>query len=128
MTIPEAARLVLQAQAIGQPGDIFVLEMGEPVKIVDLARKMIALSGVPADIQFVGLRPGEKLHESLVTQTEELLPSGAEKILRVDRVTVPGPQFRSDIRELIACAQDERADGMSAAIERLDPGFALRDQ
>ena len=57
MTIPEAARLVLQAQAIGKPGDVFVLEMGEPVKIVDLARKMIALSGVPADVEFVGCAP-----------------------------------------------------------------------
>ena len=93
MTIPEAARLVLQAQAIGEPGDIFVLEMGEPVKIVDLARKMIALSGVPADIEFVGLRPGEKLHESLITDSESLLPTEREKILRVDRVSVPEPQF-----------------------------------
>ena len=58
MTIPEAARLVLQAQAIGHPGDIFVLEMGEPVRIADLARKMIALAAGPADIEFVGMRPG----------------------------------------------------------------------
>ncbi|MCL2605842.1 MAG: polysaccharide biosynthesis protein [Coriobacteriia bacterium] len=72
MTIPEAARLVLQAQAIGQSGDVFLLEMGQPVKIVDLARKMIALSGAPADVVFTGLRPGEKLHESLITDQEEL--------------------------------------------------------
>ena len=105
MTIPEAARLVLQAQAIGEPGDIFVLEMGEPVKIVDLARKMIALSGVPADIEFIGLRPGEKLHESLITECESLLPTEREKILRVDRVSIPEPHFDEDIRALIDCAQ-----------------------
>ncbi len=83
MTIPEACRLVLQAQAIGENGDVLVLEMGEPVKIVDLARKMIALSGVPADVTFVGLRPGEKLHESLVHEHESLAPTSAEKIQRV---------------------------------------------
>ena len=83
MTIPEAARLVLQAQAIGNSGDIFLLEMGEPVKIVDLARKMIALSGVPADIVFTGLRPGEKLHEVLISDQETLEPTTRPNILRV---------------------------------------------
>ncbi|MRR11566.1 polysaccharide biosynthesis protein, partial [bacterium] len=83
MTIPEAARLVLQAQAISEGGDVFVLEMGEPVRIVDLARKIIALSGIPADVEIVGLRPAEKLHEVLATHTEELVPSPRERILRV---------------------------------------------
>ena len=83
MVIPEAARLVLQAQAIGQPGDLFVLEMGEPVKIVDLARKMITLSGIPTDIVFTGLRPGEKLHESLYNETEEVVETSCPKINRV---------------------------------------------
>jgi FlaA1/EpsC-like NDP-sugar epimerase len=87
MMIPEAARLVLQAQAIGNTGDIFLLEMGEPVKIVDLARKMIALSGVPADITFTGLRPGEKLHETLITETETLEPTTRPNILRVTNLT-----------------------------------------
>lgn len=83
MVIPEAARLVLQAQAIGDKGDIFVLEMGEPVKIVDLARKMIALSGIPTDIVFTGLRPGEKLHESLYSESEEIVPTHCAKINRI---------------------------------------------
>jgi len=83
MTIPEAARLVLQAQAIGNSGDIFLLEMGDPVKIVDLARKMIALSGVPADIVFTGLRPGEKLHEALISDSETLEKTSRPNILRV---------------------------------------------
>lgn len=128
MTIPEAARLVLQAQAIGEPGDIFVLEMGEPVKIVDLARKMIALSGVPADVVFSGLRPGEKLHETLVTDSESLLPTGAEKILRVDRVAIPEPHFDADIRDLIAHARQGRLEDVGEVLERLEPGFIARDR
>ncbi|PLC53003.1 hypothetical protein CR155_14430 [Pollutimonas nitritireducens] len=76
MTIPEAAQLVIQAGSMGQGGDVFVLDMGEPVKIADLARKMIALSGLSVrstinpggdvDIKFIGLRPGEKLYEELL--------------------------------------------------------------
>ncbi len=104
MTIPEAARLVLQAQAIGSAGDIFVLEMGEPVKIADLARKMIALSGVPADIEFVGLRPGEKLHEVLVSDAERLVPTGREKILRVETTGMPDAGFAEQIERLLGAA------------------------
>ena len=128
MTIPEAARLVLQAQAIGNPGDVFVLEMGEPVRIVDLARKMIALSGVPADVEFVGLRPGEKLHESLTNESETLLPTEREKILLVDRVPIPETHFADDMRELIDHAQHGRIDAVNAVIERLEPGFADRER
>lgn len=83
MMVPEAARLVLQAQAIGTLHDIFVLEMGEPVRIMELAQKMIALSGVPADIVVTGLRPGEKLHESLHNPGERLTPTERDKISRI---------------------------------------------
>ena len=125
MTIPEAARLVLQAQAIGQTGDIFVLEMGEPVRIVDLARKMIALSGVPADITFMGLRPGEKLHESLVHEHESLQPTGAEKILRVMGAhsdDTPQPDYDA----LIDAALQGRVDEMARLVLEFDPEFATR--
>ncbi len=128
MTIPEASRLVLQAQAIGEPGDIFVLEMGDPVRIVDLARKMIALSGVPADIEYVGLRPGEKLHESLVTSSESLEPARREKILRVRRTSTESPTFSADVRMLIDAAIDARSDVLRELVERLEPGFAEREQ
>jgi FlaA1/EpsC-like NDP-sugar epimerase len=125
MTIPEAARLVLQAQAIGRTGDIFVLEMGEPVKIVDLARKMIALSGVPVDIEFTGLRPGEKLHESLVQEHESLEPTGAAKIQRVVMAHAEDRPQR-DYELLIDAALHGRVEEMARLIITFDPEFATR--
>lgn len=83
MTIPEAVSLVIQAGARGQGGEIFLVDMGEPVKILDLARSMIRLSGrTEADvpISFVGLRPGEKLYEELLLSAEGARPSGMDKI------------------------------------------------
>ena len=84
MTIPEAVGLVLQSGAMGQGGEIFVLDMGDPVKIVDLARQLIELSGLSADedidIEFVGLRPGEKLFEELQHTNENTKPTEHDKI------------------------------------------------
>ena len=84
MTIPEASQLVLQAAAMGKGGEIFVLDMGEPVKIVDLARELIRLSGlrpgVDIEIAFTGTRPGEKLFEELSTKGENMVPTSHKKI------------------------------------------------
>ena len=84
MTIPEACQLVLEAGFMGSGGEIFVFDMGEPVKIVDLARQMIKLSGFEPDkdikIEFSGLRPGEKLYEELLTDTEKTLPTYNSKV------------------------------------------------
>jgi FlaA1/EpsC-like NDP-sugar epimerase len=84
MTIPEACQLVLQAAVIGEGGQICVLDMGEPVKIVDLARNLILLSGLKPDedinIEFTGMRPGEKLYEELSTMLEDTVPTAHEKI------------------------------------------------
>jgi FlaA1/EpsC-like NDP-sugar epimerase len=84
MTIPEACQLVLQASAIGKGGQICVLDMGQPVKIVDLARNLILLSGLKPDedikIEFTGMRPGEKLYEELSTLLEDTVPTEHEKI------------------------------------------------
>lgn len=85
MTIPEACQLVLEAGAMGNGGEIYVFDMGESVKIVDLAKKMINLSGLrypeDIDITFTGLRPGEKLYEELLTNEENTIPTYHEKIL-----------------------------------------------
>ncbi len=84
MTIPEAVQLIMQAGAMGKGGEIFILDMGEPVKIVDLARDMITLSGLEPDkdikIVFTGLRPGEKMYEELLTEGEEITSTLHEKI------------------------------------------------
>ena len=88
MTIPEAARLVIQAAAIGESGQVLVLDMGEPVRIVDLARDMIKLSGHGVDeirIVFTGLRPGEKLFEELLADADATIPTAIAQ-LRVARL------------------------------------------
>jgi FlaA1/EpsC-like NDP-sugar epimerase len=86
MTIPEAVQLIIQAGAIGKSGDVFVLDMGKPVKIVDLAHNMIRLSGREPErdvpIEFIGVRPGEKLHEDLWGEGEEAVPTSHAKIFR----------------------------------------------
>jgi FlaA1/EpsC-like NDP-sugar epimerase len=86
MTIPEAVQLIVQAGAIGESGDIFVLDMGEPVRIVDLAHNMIRLSGKEPErdipIEFIGVRAGEKLHEDLWAEGEAAVPTSHPKILR----------------------------------------------
>ncbi|HEY7561342.1 MAG TPA: nucleoside-diphosphate sugar epimerase/dehydratase, partial [Gaiellaceae bacterium] len=86
MTIPEAVQLIIQAGAIGESGDVFVLDMGKPVRIVDLAHNMIRLSGKEPgrdiSLEFIGVRPGEKLHEDLWGEDEESVPTVHPKILR----------------------------------------------
>jgi FlaA1/EpsC-like NDP-sugar epimerase len=104
MTISEAAQLVLQAFAIGNGGEVFVLDMGEPVKIVDLARNLILLSGLQPDkdikIQFTGVRPGEKLFEELNLQDEDLVPTSHDKIR-----SYVSP-YNVDAMQIKACMQD----------------------
>jgi FlaA1/EpsC-like NDP-sugar epimerase len=85
MTIPEACQLVLEAGAMGNGGEIYIFDMGEPVKIIDLAKKMIRLAGFVPDneikIKIIGLRPGEKLYEELLNDTSKTLPTHNEKIM-----------------------------------------------
>lgn len=115
MTIPEAARLVLQAQAMSEGGDIFVLDMGEPVKIVDLAQRMIVLSGVSARVEFTGLRPGEKMHEILVHQHAELLGTDCPAVMRLNCLPRINEEFADDLHNLFLQARL----GDSPAIKRL---------
>jgi FlaA1/EpsC-like NDP-sugar epimerase len=107
MTIPEAARLVLQAAAIGESGQVLVLDMGEPVKIVDLARDLIRLSGHAVDeigIEFTGLRPGEKLYEELLASADDTVPTAVPR-LRVARL-VERPH--AEVGDLVAWATATR--------------------
>jgi FlaA1/EpsC-like NDP-sugar epimerase len=105
MTIPEAARLVLQAQAMSTGGDIFVLDMGEPVRIVDLAQRMIVLSGVPTHVEFTGLRPGEKLHEVLVHEEEDLVPTECPAVMRLNVLPRIQPEFADQMADLLLQAR-----------------------
>src|ERR671922_725920 len=98
MTIPEAVQLVIQAGDLGATsGEVFVLEMGEPVRIVDLARNMIHLAGYEPDVEIpievVGRRPGEKLHEELFNSDEHPRPTAAEKIVRAIRRVPLDPEW-----------------------------------
>jgi FlaA1/EpsC-like NDP-sugar epimerase len=104
MTIPEAASLVVQAGAIGGRGDVFVLDMGEPVRIIDLAMQMVRLSGKDPerdiDIEIVGARPGEKLHEELWGEGETAVPTSHPKIMRVSGPTVDAEWLGEELTEL----------------------------
>jgi FlaA1/EpsC-like NDP-sugar epimerase len=99
MSIPEASQLVLQAGLMGNGGEIFVLDMGEPVKIIDLAKDMIRLSGLELEeieIQYTGLRPGEKLYEELLADDENTLPTTHEKLRIAQARSVP-PAWLGDL-------------------------------
>ncbi len=106
MTIPEAARLVLQAAAIGESGQVLVLDMGEPVKIVDLARDLIRLAGhTPQEItiEFTGLRPGEKLYEELLADADDTLPTVVPQ-LRVARLASTEGHVAAQLAKLLIWA------------------------
>ncbi|WP_066459937.1 polysaccharide biosynthesis protein, partial [Castellaniella caeni] len=126
MSIPEAAQLVLQAAAMGHGGEIFVLDMGEPVKIVDLARNMIRLSGFAEDeihIEFTGLRPGEKLYEELLADAEETLPTPHEK-LRIARSRAVPDGFCEEVLAWLAQAplgDDEVRAGLKRWVPEYEP-------
>jgi FlaA1/EpsC-like NDP-sugar epimerase len=126
MTIPEAARLVIQAGAIGQSGQILVLDMGEPVRIVDLAADMIRLSGLrvgeDVEIKFCGLRPGEKLFEELHVPGERLLPTSHPKIIVADRKPPRVADLRAAIAELEQTAGGA-PEQIAAQLEQIVCGY-----
>jgi FlaA1/EpsC-like NDP-sugar epimerase len=104
MTIPEAVQLIIQAGAIGESGDVYVLDMGTPVKIIDLAHNMIRLSGKEPErdipIEFIGVRPGEKLHEELWGAGEDAVPTPHPKILRCATQPVDAVWLEEELAEL----------------------------
>lgn len=103
MTIPEASQLVLQAAALGQGGEVFLLDMGEPVKIIDLANDLIRLSGFEhgeIDVEVVGMRPGEKLYEELSEPDEHATPTSHPKLRRIDPARVDPAILARQLEEL----------------------------
>ncbi|MHB1341235.1 MAG: polysaccharide biosynthesis protein [Coriobacteriia bacterium] len=124
MTISEASLLVLQAQALDADGHLFVLDMGEPVKIIDLASKMISLSGVRVPIEFTGLRPAEKMHETLITHSEDLLPTAADKVMTVNVIPFDtDAALRSLIDPLIAAGSDRSLGEIRRLLESIVPDY-----
>lgn len=116
MTIPEAAQLVIQAGSMGQGGDVFVLDMGSPVKIADLAEKMIRLSGLSVRdestphgdiaIEFTGLRPGEKLYEELLIG-EDVKPTEHPMIMRAEEDMLPWEELKARLQALLAAVDED---------------------
>ncbi len=125
MTIPEAVQLVLQAGALGKGGEIFILDMGQPLKIVDLARNLITLSGYKPEeisIQFTGLRPGEKLYEELWSNEEKMLPTVHDKIMMAQAVA-PLHELNGEIDELMGLVKNGTEEEIVRFLHRLVPNY-----
>jgi FlaA1/EpsC-like NDP-sugar epimerase len=127
MTIPEASQLVLQAATMGQGGEIFVLDMGEPVKIVDLARELITLSGfkpgTDIEISFTGPRPGEKLFEELSIKGEDMQTTRHPKINIWKNIPIDREKLRSSIDQLVQAAKTQDYDVIVRKIKDLVPEY-----
>ncbi|HEX9162555.1 MAG TPA: polysaccharide biosynthesis protein [Thermoanaerobaculia bacterium] len=126
--VPEAVQLVIESAAAGQSGGTYVLEMGEPVRIVDLAHRMIALSGTTSSVEFIGLRPGEKLEEELVGPSEVAEATWTPHIFIIrSNVPVPGT-FEADLallERLAACgAPAETIDQLRAIVPEFVPAVS----
>ena len=127
MTIPEASRLVLEAVTLGRGGEIFVFDMGEPVKIADMARRMIQLAGLVPDEQvkvvFAGLRPGEKLYEELLTDNEYTLPTRHPKIRIAQVRPCDWAVVRGAVDGLVSMADSEESEQVILSMKKLVPEF-----
>jgi FlaA1/EpsC-like NDP-sugar epimerase len=129
MTIPEASQLILQAGAMGKGGEIFILDMGTPIKIDDMARDLIRLSGFEPDvdikIEYIGLRPGEKLYEELITEGENIIPTRHEKIMVLKGIECDLELLNGKIDELAGLAQGQNADGIKAKLRQIIPEYHM---
>jgi FlaA1/EpsC-like NDP-sugar epimerase len=127
MLIPEAAGLILQAGAMGQGGEVFVLDMGEPVKIVDLAKNLIRLSGkelgLDAEIVYTGLRPGEKLHEELVIEGEDVVRTSHPKVMMMIGDTQHHAEWGQQLNLLIDHALRGNRAGVVRQLNTLVKGY-----
>ncbi len=127
MTTSEAAQLVIQAGAMGEGGEIFVLDMGDPVKIIDLARDLIRLSGfepeVDIKIKTTGLRPGERLHEKFIAEGEKVQTTQHEKILVIKPNKVEVEKLSEAVKDLERLAVEEDIQGLVKKIREIVPEF-----
>ncbi|WP_369769817.1 polysaccharide biosynthesis protein [Flavobacterium sp. WC2416] len=127
MTIPEACQLVLEAGAMGNGGEIYIFDMGKPVKIIDLAKKMIKLAGFIPDkdimIKVVGLRPGEKLYEELLNDTSKTIPTYHNKIMIAEEIQDEYETLHTDIEELIQIANFFDNEAMVSKMKEIVPEF-----
>ncbi len=126
MTIPEASKLVLEAGKIGESGDILLFDMGEPVKIIDLAKKMIQLAGLKPDeisIVYSGLRPGEKMYEELFKDSEEFAKTYHPRILRAKKSSGLNEDFNSLLGELEQAALAHNNDIIPYILQKMLPEF-----
>jgi FlaA1/EpsC-like NDP-sugar epimerase len=133
MTIPEAAQLVIQAGALAKGGDVFVLDMGQPLKIMDLARRMIELSGLTVrdeqnpdgdiEIEITGLRPGEKLHEELLIGNDPKLTTHP-RIMRATEEFIPWDELEGKIKSLKHALNENDLNAIQAIMLELVAGYA----
>jgi len=127
MTVSEAAQLVIQAGAMGRGGELFVLDMGKPVKIIEMARDLIRLSGFEPDadikIKTIGLRPGERLHEEPLAEEEKAQATWHEKILLVRPNELDTRGLMQRVKELEPLAEEERVQELEEKIKEILPGF-----
>ncbi|MBW1698680.1 MAG: polysaccharide biosynthesis protein [Deltaproteobacteria bacterium] len=128
MTIPEACSLILQAGAIGRGGEIFVLKMGTPIRIADMARDIITLSGFKPEeeieIKYIGLRPGEKLYEELITEGESITATEHRDIMVLNAdCCMPREVINDHIERLVSLAKAEDARGIKEELRRIVPEY-----
>jgi len=127
MSITEAARLVIQAGSLGKGGEIFLLEMGHPVKIIELATQMIELSGLKlgsdVDIDVIGLRPGEKLYEELLIDKKNASPTVHPNIYAANESYIPWNDLHPQLTNLSAIARAEKHEELVYELHKLVPEF-----
>lgn len=127
MTIPEAAQLLLQTGVMANSGEIFVLDMGKPVKILDLAENMIRLSGLipyeDVEIKEVGLRPGEKLYEELLMKTERMRKTTSNKIFIEQEAAILPEEIDTKLKELQAALVQPETESLRSLMMRLVPTY-----
>jgi len=132
MTIPEACQLILQTGAMGNGGEIFLLDMGTSIKIVDMARDLIRLSGFVPDedikIEYVGLRPGEKLYEELITEGEGIIPTSHEKIMILKGIDCSLNILNGNIDELTKLSEDQDHIKIKQILKKIVPEYMPEDK